>query len=226
MAAFPGPLFYSLGRVSSSGLVAATQVHVNFDNVSVAVVLVFSGTLSASESAADSSEMLSFAEAEVSRALDAIVARHPRLVIVNRVFAATPPGIALVDRIKQDSALQPCDIRTVAFGEATGPLDMTGTRRAPRFSMVDGINADIDGKTASLVNLSLVGAQVLSPTILKPKQRLRFTVVNEGQPIRIQSVVATVAVEIVKGAPRYRAGIEFVNADSAALQKFIDRNKK
>ena len=194
--------------------------------MSVAVVLVFSGNLSASESAADSSEMLSFAEAEVSRALDAIVARHPHLVIVNQVFAATPPGIALVDRIKQDSALQPCDIRTVAFGETTGPLDMTGTRRAPRFSMVDGINADIDGKTASLVNLSLVGAQVLSPTILKPKQRLRFTVVNEGQPIRIQSVVATVAVEIVQGAPRYRAGIEFVNADSAALQKFIDRNKK
>lgn len=170
--------------------------------------------------------MLSFAETEVERALDAIVARHPRLVIVNQVFAVTSPGIALVDRIKQDSALQPCDIRTVAFGEVTGPLDMTGTRRAPRFSIVDGINADIDGKPASLVNLSLVGAQVLSPTILKPKQRLRFTVVNEGQPIRIQSVVATVAVEIVQGAPRYRAGIEFVNADSAALQEFIDRNKK
>jgi hypothetical protein len=92
--------------------------------------------------------------------------------------------------------------------------------------MAAGVNADIDGKTASIVNMSVVGAQVLSETILKPKQRLRFTVVDEGRPIRIQSVVATVAVEIVKGAPRYRAGIEFFNADSAALQKFIDRNKK
>jgi hypothetical protein len=194
--------------------------------VSVAVVLVFSGNLSATQSAADSSEMLAFAETEVERALDVIVARRPRLVIVNQVFAATPPGSALVDRIRHDSALQPCDIRTVAFGEATGPLDMTGTRRAPRFSMAAGINADIDGKTANIVNLSVVGAQVLSETILKPKQRLRFTVVDEGKPIRIQSVVATVAVEIVKGAPRYRAGIEFFNADSAALQKFIDRNKQ
>ena len=220
MAAFRGR--YS---IASAG-VAATPVHVNFHNVSVAVVLVFSGNLSASQSAADSSEMLAFAETEVARALDVIVARRPRLVIVNQVFAATPPGIELVDRIRHDSALQPCDIRTVPFGEATGPLDMAGTRRAPRFAMAAGINADIDGKTASVVNVSLVGAQVLSENILKPKQRLRFTVVDEGKPIRIQSVVATVAVEIVQGAPRYRAGIEFFNADSAALQKFIDRNKK
>jgi hypothetical protein len=194
--------------------------------VSVAVVLVFSGNLSATQSAADSSEMLAFAETEVERALDIIVARHPRLVIVNQVFAATPSGVALVDRIRNDSALQPCDIRTVAFGEATGALDMTGTRRAPRFSMAAGLTADIDGKTATVVNISLVGAQVVSETILKPKQRLRFTLVDEGQSIRIQSVVATVAVEIVQGTPRYRAGIEFFNADSAALQKFIDRNKK
>lgn len=170
--------------------------------------------------------MLAFAESEVKRALDVIVARRPRLVIVNQVFADTPPGIELVERIRHDSALQPCDIRTVPFGEATGPLDMTGTRRAPRFSMPTGITADIDGKTASIVNISLVGAQVLSENILKPKQRLRFTVVDEGTPIRIQSVVAAVAVEIVQGAPRYRAGIEFFNADSAALQRFIDRNKK
>jgi hypothetical protein len=76
------------------------------------------------------------------------------------------------------------------------------------------------------VNLSLVGAQVLSPTLLKPKQRLRFTLADEGRPIRMQCLVVTVAVEIEKGTPLYRAGIEFFNADHAALQKFIDRNKK
>ena len=92
--------------------------------------------------------------------------------------------------------------------------------------MAAGINADIDGKTATIVNLSLVGAQVLSENILKPKQRLRFTVVDEGKPIRIQSVVATVAVEIVQGAPRYRAGIEFFNADYNLLQGYIDKHKK
>jgi hypothetical protein len=39
-------------------------------------------------------------------------------------------------------------------------------------------------------------------------------------------VAAAVAVEIVNGAPRYRAGIEFLNADQAALQQFIDRSKQ
>ena len=194
--------------------------------MSTAVVIVFSGDLSAAQSAADSAEMLAFAESEVGRALDVIEKRRPRLVIVNQVFAATSPGIALIDRIKQDSALQPCEVRTVAFGEAPEPVDMSGTRRAPRFAMPIGLNVDIDGKTATLVNLSLVGAQVLSPTILKPKQRLRFTLADEGRPIRMQCLVVTVAVEIVKGTPLYRAGIEFFNADHAELQKFIDRNKK
>jgi len=170
--------------------------------------------------------MLTFTEAELARALDVIGERRPRLVIVDQVFAATPSGAALVDRLKDDSALQPCEVRVVAFGESAGPLDMSGTRRAPRFAMATGVKADLDGKTANIVNLSLVGAQVLSPTILKPKQRLRFAVVDEGRPIRIHAVVVTVSVEIVKGAPQYRAGVEFLNADHAVMQKFIDRNKR
>ena len=170
--------------------------------------------------------MLAFTDTEVARALDVIVERRPRLVIVNQAFAETSHGTALIDRIKDDSTLQHCEVRVVAFGESTAPLDMSGTRRAPRFAIASGIDVDIDGKPANLVNLSLVGAQVLSATILKPKQRARFTILDEGKAIRCPSVVVTVAVEIVNGAPRYRAGIEFVNPDGAALQRFIDRHKR
>jgi hypothetical protein len=34
-----------------------------------------------------------------------------------------------------------------------------------------GIEVTIDGNPAALINLSVVGAQVVSPTILKPNQR-------------------------------------------------------
>ena len=40
--------------------------------------------------------------------------------------------------------------------------------------MVDGVEVAIDGNTATLVDLSIIGAQVVSPTILKPNQRLRM----------------------------------------------------
>jgi len=169
--------------------------------------------------------MLAFAASELPRALEVILQRRPRLVIVNEAVATTSHAIALIERIRYDAALQPCDVRIVPFGESVGPLDMTGTRRAPRFQMPEGLTVDIDGKPATLVNLSLVGAQVVSQTILKPKQRLRFSLPGDGEPIRIQSVVATVAVEIVQGV-RYRAGIEFFNADYNLLQRFIDKHRK
>jgi len=154
-----------------------------------------------------------------------ILERRPRVVVVNEAVATSSPAIALIERIRYDATLQPCEVRIVPFGEAEGPLDMTGTRRAPRYQIAEGVNVDIDGKPATLVNLSLVGAQVISPTSLKPKQRIRFSLAGEGKPIRIQSVVATVAVEIVKGV-RYRAGIEFFNVDYNLLQGFIDKHRK
>jgi PilZ domain len=194
--------------------------------VSVSVVVALAGNRPSADVPA-TSDILAFAETELERALEIIVERRPRLIMIEKVFATTTRGAELIDRIKDDAALQPCEVRIVAFGEPPNPepLDMSGTRRAPRFVMASGIEVDLDGRIATLVNMSLVGAQVLSPTIVKPKQRLRFTVIDQGRGIRIQSVVASVAVEIVGGSPRYRAGIEFLNADPLALQKYIDSNK-
>jgi len=220
MAAFPGPIFYA------SVEVAVILHHVHYVSVSVAVLIGFADTPVGSQPGADPPEMLAFADTELPRALEVILERRPRMVIVNEAVATSSPAIALIERIRYDAALQPCEVRIVPFGESMGPLDMTGTRRAPRFQMAEGLNVDIDGKPVTLVNLSLVGAQIISPTILKPKQRLRFSLASEGKPIRIQSVVATVAVEIIQRAPRYRAGIEFFNADYNLLQGYIDKHKK
>lgn len=109
---------------------------------------------------------------------------------------------------------------------AVAPLDLRGTRRAPRVNMVDGAELQIGGNPVSLVNLSLVGAQVISPTILKPNQRARITLVDETRPVRVGAAVVWASFEIPKGAARYRAGIEFFDADQAAVARVIDANKK
>jgi hypothetical protein len=111
---------------------------------------------------------------------------------------------------------------------AVGPaLDKRGTRRAPRFKIVDGVEVSIDGNPASLVDLSVVGAHVVSPTILKPNQRIRFALPDGGRPVRMSAAVAWAAFELPKGGPpRYRAGIEFLDADQGAVTRVIEAKKK
>ena len=106
------------------------------------------------------------------------------------------------------------------------PLDQRGTRRAPRFKIVEGVNAQIDGNTTSLVNLSVVGAQIVSRAILKPNQRVRFTLADSAHLERRRAVVIWAAFEIPKGVGHYRVGLEFLDADQGSLARFIQANKK
>src|SRR3954470_11844053 len=151
-----------------------------------------------------------FSDAEALRALEVITRKRPDVVALERMFAATTRGAALINRIKADPKLSACEIRIVAHdaeyarvpadgasapdspdpasdGAAVAvapvaappaPLDQRGTRRAPRFRIVDGVEVTIDGNIAVLLDLSIVGAQVVSPTILKPNQRVRMAMAD------------------------------------------------
>ena len=83
----------------------------------------------------------------------------------------------------------------------------------------------IDGKPAALINLSIVGAQVVSPTILKPNQRVRMSLPDPDGPIRCMAGVAWAAFEMPKSGPVYRAGIEFFDADATNVERVIGANK-
>ena len=202
----------------------------------------------------DLNDAQTFSDSEALRALEVITRKRPQVVALERLFAATTRGAALINRIKADPKLASCEIRIVAHdseysrvpgarpdSEADGaagsvavaapapvsaPLDQTVTRRAPRFSIVDGVEVMVDGNTATLINLSLVGAQVVSPTILKPNQRLRIALAEGKRPIRISAGVAWASFELAKTGPQYRAGIEFFDAEPDAVEKFCDAKKK
>ena len=55
---------------------------------------------------------------------------------------------------------------------------------------------------------------------------VRFTFSDQGKTVRIASVVSWVSFEVVMGVPRYRSGIEFLDADGVALQRFIESKRK
>jgi hypothetical protein len=202
----------------------------------------------------DLAQATSFTDSDALRALDTITRQRPQVIAIERMFAASSRGAALVNRIKADPSLDQCEIRIVAhdteysrvsprrYGEgqttsissvavieappsAAPPLDQKGTRRAPRFRIVEGVEVQIDGNVASLIDLSVVGAQVLSPTILKPNQRVRVTLPISGRPLRFSAAVAWASFEIPKGGPRYRAGIEFFDADADSVSNLIETKK-
>jgi hypothetical protein len=197
-------------------------------------------------------EILAFAENEALSALDAITKRQPRLIVLEREFASTPRGTALTNRIKADPALEQSEIRVMAaegdfsrvirrLGEAGGgtgatatatvkapaaPLDQRGTRRAPRFRMAAGVEMVVEGATAILVDLSTIGAQVISPGALRPQQRVRVSVMDDGGGTKCHAAVAWASFEIQpKMGARYRAGLEFVDADASSIDAFCQRRK-
>ena len=191
----------------------------------------------------DFGDALAFSDADALKALEAITRDRPKVIALETQFAATSRGAALIKRIKADPKLRKCEIRVVSLEgdreefsqvdpalrgaetEAAVKLDQRGTRRAQRAKIVDGVEVLIDGSPAMLIDLSVVGAQVVSPTILRPNQRVRMILPDEERPIRCVAGVAWAAFEMPKSGPRYRAGIEFFDAESGNLDRFIEQNK-
>ena len=112
-----------------------------------------------------------------------------------------------------------------AEAQAASPLDYRGTRRAPRFRLLDSKEILVDGNRGTLVDLSALGAQLVTATVLKPNQRVRISLADEDRPIRCSATVVWASFEIPRGStPRYRAGLDFIEPDAGALDAFIQRH--
>jgi len=178
-------------------------------------------------------ELLVFDEEQVCQAVEHMVRQRPRVVALPEKFAMSPRGTALTHRIAVDAQFAGTQVlmidgQGVAVPVPTGgrptwlPLDAAGTRRVPRIRMRQGIDIQIDGATASLIDLSTMGAQVVSATVLKPRQRVRIVLAADPYLIRAAGTVAWALFEIPRAGqpPHYRAGLEFSSADPEPLLQF------
>lgn len=202
------------------------------------------------ERVGENDNVLTFADSEPLRALEAITSQRPRVVALERLFAASPRGAALIARIKADPALDESEIRVLSHNtdyqrvsprrRRTSPeavlaplpgasevavLDR-GTRRAPRVRMQDDLQVSIDDRAARLVNLSIVGAQVLSPASLRPHEKV-VLMLTPGEADRVEAtgVVVWARLELSRSGTVYRAGIEFTTAETAAVEAFCTAHK-
>ena len=200
-------------------------------------------------------EILTFTDADALKALEIITKRKPAVVAIERAFAGTPRGAALINRIKSDPSLLGSEVRIITkedtyigaaprrSSEAAGgnsatsvaaapaaapvqPLDRRGTRRAPRFRLAQSVDVLVDGNQAALIDLSSIGAQLVSNSVLKPSQRVRVALIDAHGTVRFNASVAWASFEVPpKSAPRYRAGVEFIDANAAAVDAYCARHK-
>ncbi len=188
-----------------------------------------------------SCRVLHFTDSNLVSALESIRAHKPRLVAVESHFAHTSEGRAFVDLLHR-LAVPGCEIHLISFVKgqwttsapdatpipvAASPVVCVNTRRVPRFPVLDPLAMVVDGKPINLVDMSVMGAQVVSQPILRPNQKLKITLPDEGDEVLcLTAFVAWAAFEKPHNAPaaQFRAGMEFTDAAAQALEAYCRRH--
>jgi hypothetical protein len=100
------------------------------------------------------------------------------------------------------------------------------TRRASRFKILESVNAVIENGQATLVNISILGAQVVSQPSLKPTQHVKIVLPDLEEMVRLTAHVAWATFEQPQPgmAPHYRAGMEFTDAAQEILEDYCRRH--
>ena len=197
-------------------------------------------------------DVIALPDTDIPLAVERVLDTRPDRVALERLFAATSRGAALLTRLKADPMLAHTEFRIVSHDSdywrvsprrpasadpapaATHPvssdavLDHRGTRRAARVAIQEGIEMLVDGNPARLVDLSGVGGQVLSASVLKPNQRVRVSMVDGRVTLRCQATVIWARFELARGdlGPRYRAGLEFSGADGDGIAEYARRHQR
>jgi hypothetical protein len=197
------------------------------------------------ERVADDGQVLTFADSDPVRAMEAISAERPRVIALERLFAASPRGAALIARIKEDPGLDESEIRILSHDSTYQrvsprrhhapsartvvrpvPVLDRGTRRAPRFRLKEAAEATVGGQPARLADLSVVGVQLVGPESLRPKQDTAVTLGPTGHEVVVAGTVIWARVELSRRGPAARVGIDFTDPDTAAIEAFLEANRQ
>ena len=84
----------------------------------------------------------------------------------------------------------------------------------------------LDGNPAASSISPPFGAQVISPTVLRPNQKVRISIPTDDFVMRFRGAIAWAKFELPQAADAaaaYRAGVEFTDGDAAAHRRFCSQ---
>lgn len=169
--------------------------------------------------------------------------RLPKLIVVDRMFLSTRSGHDFVTRVRDTSEFHGIDLRVVSpmhlrkpngvsaralIAAASEPLPVGLSRRVPRVPMADNVAALANGSTLVVVDLSVLGAQVISSNVLRPNQQIAMRLLESAGELRLRAAIAWSMLEQSRTTrlPQYRAGLEFTGADPLALERYCRENQR
>jgi hypothetical protein len=193
--------------------------------------------------------VLYFSDSNLASALETIRTQSPKVVAVESQFAESGAGKAFVDVLRgitQDAEIKiltrsdtgwtagagnggaPAAVAPAPAVESAAEAELAGlnTRRAPRYLVVEPASAAADGTTINIVDVSVLGAQVISELVMRPKQRVKITIQEGDAGIRVVGRVAWSVFEKMRDhpMPRYRVGMEFDDGTKQELEEFLKKH--
>lgn len=103
---------------------------------------------------------------------------------------------------------------------------VSSTRRAPRFLLRSPLNVAVEAGEASLVNMSVLGAQIVSLPLLRPSQKIQIALPDHDETLSVAAQVAWSMFERprLQDEPFYRVGLEFSGSAQKELEEYRRRH--
>lgn len=171
------------------------------------------------------------------RVIAVVYIEHPRERTEGDAAVFTTLAEVLTDRVNQRLQRAPALTR-VAGDRTLGPAPETNEpapeRESPRYVLArqarrvpinDGVTVLLNGVASALVDLSTLGAQVVSPSAVYPNRAVRVVLPFDEGDLSCKARIVWARIEPQQDAPvRYRAGLEFTEADKTAVEQFVTRH--
>ena len=203
-----------------------------------------------------SGRVMRFTDTKLSAAFESIQLHHPRLIAIEAHYAQSAPGQAFIQRLEaltlRGSTIQlivqtngkwttapfhggedgapAAESRKSPITNLTSapapPAKGTNTRRAHRFKVLDSLDVVVENRQANVVNISILGAQVVSQPTLRPNDTVKIALPDGGETVRLSAHVAWSVFEQsrVGSETYYRAGMEFTDAAKEILEDYCRRH--
>lgn len=97
---------------------------------------------------------------------------------------------------------------------------MEEARKTLRTQISRTIEVSVDGVRCDLIDLSITGAQITAPMLLRSDQSVRLAFTDEPTSTRCHALVAWVLMELVDGNALYRAGLRFLDPEPKILETY------
>jgi hypothetical protein len=154
-------------------------------------------------------------EKQLGTSLKEVPRTKPAAAVSAKTRTEPPPRPEIVPRPPE---------REFVSSVTTGQ-QFSANRQAERVKLQAANDVLVDGVTSVLVDISTGGAQVLSPTTLRPNRVVRLMLKTSTGTYAVEGRIVWAHLESPSAAAgaQYRAGMQFTTSDRTAINAFVSR---